>query len=194
MNETPSSSVLDRALPRPRVDVNESLFATLFSEICRYSIQNAQDVASIELKLSSLGYDVGWRMLELVQQYQVQANKNYVMHRETRLIPVLQFITSSCWQFIYGRALDSLERSTEGQDTYLISEKDPLPCKFASVPRDFGELNLASYNAGIIHGLLAAQDFECTVQAHFAGAGKVVYVVKFDPEVMDRESRLARTQ
>lgn len=192
-----TTGFLDRALPRPRVDVNESLFAVLFAELCRYSIQTSQDVAAIETKLSGMGFDVGFRMLELVQQHLVQANKNYVMHRETRLIPVLQFITSACWQFIYGKPLDSLERSTDGQDTYLVSERDPLPIKFASVPRDFGELNLAAFNAGILAGLLCVQGFDCTVHAHFApgqAQTKVVYVVKFDQQVVDREAKLARLQ
>jgi len=184
-----SRSILDRPIPKP-TEVNESLFALIFAEAVRHSYQRVDNVDGLETKLSAMGFQIGWRALELV------ASREKVEKRELRVVQALQHVSGTCWTQLYGRTTDSLERSTERPDTYLISEKEPLPCKYASVPRDLGRLNLAAFNAGIIQGLLVGQGYECEVTAHFAqdksGAQKVVYVVKFDQTVMEREARLAR--
>ena len=188
-SEAPRSN-LDRPLPKP-TELNESLYALLFAEVVRYSYQNVEQVSDLEVKLSKLGFDIGWRTLELV------ASREKNEKRELRVVHALQHVTGSCWTALFGRPTDALERSTAGQNTYLIHEKDPLPCRYASVPKDLGSLNLAAFNAGVIQGLLTGQGYDCKVTAHFAqdksGQQKVVYVVEFEPYVMEREARLVRS-
>jgi hypothetical protein len=187
--DVPKSS-LDRPLPKP-TELNESLYALLFAEVVRYSYQKVEQVSDLEVKLAKLGFDVGWRTLELV------ASREKVEKRELRIVQALQHVTGSCWTALFGKPTDALERSSAGQNTYLIHEKDPLPCRYASIPRDLGSLNLASFNAGIVQGLLTGQGYDCSVTAHFSqdksGAQKVVYVVEFEQHVMDREARLVRS-
>jgi hypothetical protein len=36
--------------------------------------------------------------------------------RETRLIPILQFITNSVWKSLFGRAADAIEKVTGKED------------------------------------------------------------------------------
>lgn len=172
------------------LEVNETTFSLLFSELVRYSQQRVEDVRSLEIKLEDFGFDVGSRALEVI------AARDRPDKRELRIVQALQFVTSQCWTSLFGKPADALEKSLDGPDTYLISERDPLPARFASVPKDMGSLNLAAFSAGVIRGLMDAQGFPCQATAHFSqdknGAPKVVYVVKFEPQVMEREARLAR--
>lgn len=139
----------------------------------------------MEASLSEYGYQIGFKMLELIS-IRTQAEKREIKH-----LPALQFVTSSCWKSLFGKNADSLERSNDGE-SYLIHERDPLPMRYASVPKELSRLNLASFNAGITRGLLEAQGFPCTVVAHLvAGEGKVIYVVRFDKTILQREARYA---
>lgn len=183
----PTHPTLDRPLVKPS-EVNESLFALLFAETVRYINfhESVRDVEDFQNKLSSLGFEVGWRTLELV------ASREKIEKREIRIIQALQHVTGACWISLFGKQTDSLERSTES-DTFLITETDPLPCKYTST---LSGPNLASFNAGIIHGLLVAQGLDCTVKVHYVAdrpGAKFVYVVKFDPAVIQREARTSRS-
>jgi hypothetical protein len=190
MSGEQARSFLDRPVPKPS-ELNESLYAMLFSEMVRYSYQNVKQVGDLETNLAKFGFDIGWRTLELV------ASRDRGDKRELRIVQALQHVTGICWTALYGKATDALERSKSAPNTYLIHEKDPLPCRYASVPKDLGTLNLAAFNAGIVRGLLVGQGFDCNVTAHFSqdksGAQTVVYVVEFDQHVMDREARLVRS-
>lgn len=179
----------ERPLPKPS-ELHESVFSLLFAEAVRHSYQKAQDIGEIEAKLAALGYEVGWRTLELVASRDKEK-------REVRIIDSLRHVTSTCWVSLFGKQADALEKSSERPDTFLISEREPLPSRYASIPSDLGSLTLAAFNAGIIQGLESAQGFDCQVTAHAtqdkSGAPKVVYVVRFDSSVMEREARMARS-
>jgi hypothetical protein len=87
--------------------------------------------------------------------------------------------------------IDALEKSVESANEYQIHEKDPLPNRFVSVPKDLGRFNCATYTAGIVNGVMNAAGFPCNVSAHFVGSAekgnlKTVYLVKIDREVMER--------
>lgn len=183
-------SFLDKPLPKP-TEVNEAAYALLFSEIVRYSYRNVAQISDLEAKLSKLGYDVGWRMLELVA-----SREKGEIKRELRIVNALRHVTGPCWTAIFGKPADALERSSSGPKAYLIREKDPLPCRYASIPADLGQLNLAYFNAGIVRGLLVGQGYTCTVSAHAdpANPSTVVYLVEFDDQVLEREARLIKAQ
>ena len=46
--------------------------------------------------------------------------------RETRMLGILNFITSTVWKMLFGNAADSLEKSVEQEDEFMIVEKQPL--------------------------------------------------------------------
>ena len=45
---------------------------------------------------------------------------------------------------------ESLERGTDNEDEYMISDQELLVNRFISVPRDMGQLNCGSYVSGIV--------------------------------------------
>lgn len=187
LSTTPSSH-LDRPVPKDPGVVSDAAFALLFSEAVRYAQSRSDSVAQLESTLSNWGFEVGRRAAQLV----ASRDRSSGERRDTKMVAALQSVTSTCWTSLFGTNADALERSSEGPDTFLIHEKEPLPCKYASVPRDMGGLNLAAFNAGVIRGLLDAQGFPAVVTAHYAevrGVHKTVYVVKFPREFVDREQR-----
>ena len=131
----------------------------------------------LEKKLTELGMDVGLRLNELI------AFRERLGKRETKLIAMLQFITTTVWRFLFGKTAD-LEKSTENED-YMIIDEMPLTNKFVSVPKNYGRLNTASYLAGIIQGVLNGSNFPSSVSAH-EFQGKTVFLVKLTPPTATR--------
>jgi len=157
-----------------------------------YSQSRVQKIADLERKLEEAGHGIGVRMLELF------SHRDRAWRRETRLVQMLQFISSVCWKNLYGKACDALEKSTGNDDEYLIHELDPLPNRFISVPRDLGTLNCAAFNAGLISGILDAAGMAAKVTAHNVaidggepGAEKTVYLVKFVKATKARDNQLS---
>jgi hypothetical protein len=50
--------------------------------------------------------------------------------RETRLLNILSFVHSTVWKSLFGKVADSLEKGTEHEDEYMISEKELLVNRF----------------------------------------------------------------
>lgn len=74
--------------------------------------------------------------------------------------------------------------------------------KCISVPADYGHFNCAAFSAGIIQGVLDSAGFPAEVTAKVVsknGEGETepgqqpltIYYIKFRPEVLEREQRLA---
>ncbi|CAK9174697.1 unnamed protein product [Ilex paraguariensis] len=62
---------------------------------------------------------------------------------------------------------DSLEKGTEHEDEYMISEKELLVNRFISIPKDMGAFNCGAFVAGIVRGVLDSAGFPSVVTAHF---------------------------
>lgn len=77
-------------------------------------------------RLSLLGYRVGQRVLPLLyhriefpvapSQSSGSSTYNRIPKREIRLLAVLLWLHTQLWKALFGRAADSLERSTEKSD------------------------------------------------------------------------------
>lgn len=76
----------------------------------------------------------------------------------------------------------------------MISDNDPAVNSFISVPKEMGTLNCAAFQAGIIEAVLDGCAFPCNVTAHFVPAegwpNKTVFLIKFEPIVLEREAML----
>eukprot|EP00850_Spirogloea_muscicola_P006227 SM000029S10522 [mRNA] locus=s29:602262:604276:+ [translate_table: standard] len=160
--------------------VGLSAFAFLFSELVQYSQARVSNVPELERKLEDAGYGVGLRMLELLC-HREKGNK-----RETRLLQILTFVHSSVWKALFGKVADSLEKSTEHEDEYMISERELLVNRFISVPRDMGSFNCGAFVAGI--GVLDNAGFPARVTAHFVAVEgqarpRTTILIKFSEEV-----------
>jgi trafficking protein particle complex subunit 5 len=90
--------------------VSLSAFAFLFSEIVQYFQNRVDSVSDLEKKLEELGYGVGLRMVELI------SIKDRATKRETRLINMLQYLSSTVWKHLFHKVADNLERSNENED------------------------------------------------------------------------------
>ncbi len=180
-------SIYERnSLMRQKGQVSMSIFALLFSEMVQYSQSRVDDLADLERKLEENGYGIGQRLIELV------GCRERITKRETKIVNMLQYITNVVWKHLFNKAADNLERSMENQDEYMIHETTPVTNTFVSVPEDMGSFNCASFIAGIIAGVLDSALFPATVTAHLVSKedgspATTVYLIKFNPEVIDRE-------
>lgn len=182
-------NIIDRPLAKGKTEVSLSALAFLFSEIVQYSQTKVSNIAELERKLETLGYGVGMRMLELL------VNREKSNRREPRLLGILSFVHSTVWKALFGKVADSLEKSTEHEDEYMISEKELLINRFISVPRDMGTFNCGSFVAGIVKGVLENAGFSARVTAHFVSVEgqtrpRTTILMKFTDEVLQREARL----
>ena len=165
--------------------VSLSAFCFLFSEMVQYQQGKVNTTNELEKKLADNGYSVGLRMSELCF-FREKNGK-----RETKVVGILSYIKDNIWKTMFGKSADSLERSTDKQDEYMIHEREPLVNTYISVPKEYGHLNCASFVAGIVHGILDSADFPARVTAHHtgtAGEPRTTILVKFAPEVMAREA------
>ncbi|KAL8152471.1 hypothetical protein V2J09_010231, partial [Rumex salicifolius] len=183
------SNVLDRPLSKGKQEVSLSAFAFLFSELVQYNQTQVDNIAELERRLEDAGYAVGARVLELL------CHRERGNRRETRLLGILSFVHSTVWKVLFGKVADSLEKGTEHEDEYMISEKELLVNKFISIPKDMGTFNCGAFVAGIVRGVLDSAGFPAVVTAHFVPVDgqlrpRTTILIKFAEEVLIREARL----
>ncbi|KAL0451637.1 UNVERIFIED_CONTAM: Trafficking protein particle complex subunit [Sesamum latifolium] len=150
-----------QTLGKGKQEVSLSAFAFLFSELVQYNQTQVDNIAELERRLEDAGYAVGARVLELL------CHREKGNRRETRLLGILSFIHSTVWKVLFGKVADSLEKGTEHEDEYMISEKELLVNRFISIPKDMGAFNCGAFVAGIVKGVLDNAGFPAVVTAHF---------------------------
>jgi hypothetical protein len=136
----------------------------------QYTQKKSAGVDELEKRLAQIGYRVGIRYLELM--YQRNALK-----RETKLLQILLFINTSLWKALFGKQADSLEKGTENEDEYMISENEPIITKSISVPKEMSGLNCGAFIAGIVEAVLDATGFVPCV--HVARKSECTFNWKF---------------
>ncbi|KAF3543505.1 hypothetical protein DY000_02001158 [Brassica cretica] len=168
----------------------------------------------LSLRLEDAGYAVGSRVLELLCNREKFSNAEFSdksllvvlwllfslfqgNRRETRLLGVLSFVHSTVWKVLFGKVADSLEKGTEHEDEYMISEKELLVNRFISIPKDMGTFNCGAFVAGIVKGVLENAGFPAVVTAHFVPIEgqqrpRTTILIKFADEVLKREARLSQ--
>ena len=120
---------------------------------------------------------------------------------------ILQFVSTHVWKALFSKPADSLERSIDHADEFMIVDYEPITSTFVSVPPDFGQLSVDAYMSGIICGVLAGAGFPARVTAHSVRLeegehmsnpampirkDKAVFLVKFSPEVLSRDAAMDR--
>jgi trafficking protein particle complex subunit 5 len=149
-------------------------------------------------RLNVQGYPIGTKLLDLLLYREPARTQS----RPLNIITLLHFIKINVWQHLFGQAADGLEKSSDPSkpDEYMIIDNEPLVNRYISVPRDMSQLNCAAYVAGIIEGVCDGSAFPARVTAHSVGKqeegemwpGRTVFLVKFAPEVMEREAFLSK--
>jgi hypothetical protein len=140
--------------------VSLSAFSYLYSEMVQYHQNRVDSISELERRLEATGFGVGLRVLELLTYRQ----RDY--KRETRLMNVLQFVSTVAWKALFGKAADSLERSMDHADEFMIVDYTPTTSHYLTVPTDFGGLSADAYISGIVAGLLDGAGFSARVTAH----------------------------
>lgn len=100
--------------------VSLSSFAYLFSEMVQYHQNRVDSISELERRLESCGFSVGLRVLELL------AYRSREYRRETKLMNILQFISTVVWKSLFNKAADSLERSIDHADEFMIVDYSPI--------------------------------------------------------------------
>ena len=212
-----STSALSRPLPRGDRVVSISTFAFLFAEVISYFQSRVTSMGDLETRLESAGAGIGVRFREL------SAFRDKPGRRETGVVGMLQFVSGPAWQSLFGKQADALEKSTEVANQYMIREDEPLTNHFISMPKEYSRcgaaaqsaavctsatrrrslppsarpphrsVNVASFIAGIIRGMLEAASFPCTVTAVTVAAPEklrdnTVFLVKLADETAAREA------
>ena len=200
-------SIYDRHLNRSRTaELSKASFAYLFNEMITYAQRRVTGITDLEKRLNVQGHPVGVKLLDLllyrspVPFSSTTSAANSL--RPTRVINLLQFISTTLWKHLFGRPADALEKSQDNKDEYMITDNDPIVNTYISVPKEMNQLNCAAYVAGIIEGVCDGCDFAARVTAHSVGEedepsqadkmwpGRTVFLVKFSEEVMEREEIL----
>jgi hypothetical protein len=154
-------------------------------------------------RLNQQGYPIGLRLLDLLLS---RSSNPLASIRPTRILPLLQFIAQQLYRHLFGRPADALERSGTDPGQYMIFDNEPLVNQYISLPKELSSLNCAAFVAGVIEGVCDGAGFPTEgVTAHSVGEqeegakegkslwpGKTVFLIKFKPEVLEREEILGR--
>lgn len=166
------------------------MFAYLFSELVQYHQNRVDSISELERRLEVTGFHVGLKIIEGI------AIRSRESKRETKLMGILQFISTTVWKTLFSKPADSLERSIDHADEFMIVDHAPITSTYVSVPSDFGGLSVDSYMSGILAGILQAAGFPARVTAHTVSSDdgestKTVFLVKFASLVLERDATLS---
>ncbi|TPX57216.1 hypothetical protein PhCBS80983_g03992 [Powellomyces hirtus] len=178
--------ILERNLVKGRTnEVSLPAFAFLFCEMLSYATKKSSGIQDMEKKLSDFGYRVGIRFLELI------VFRDRIGRRDTRLLNVLSFIHSTVWKTLFGKPADALEKGTDNEDEYMISDNEPNVTKFIAVPKDMSQLSCGAFIGGIVEAVLDGSGFPAKVSAHATASDqfplRTTILMKFDKSVLLRE-------
>ncbi|KAH8599887.1 NO signaling/Golgi transport ligand-binding domain-containing protein [Bisporella sp. PMI_857] len=196
---TNGKTIYHRPLNRSlKQELSQASFAYLFGEMVSYAQKRVTGIQDLEKRLNAQGHPIGLKLLDLLLFREPPRTQTRPQH----IIALLQFITTTMWKHLFSRPADSLEKSSnpETPDEYMISDNEPLVNQYISVPREMNQLNCAAFVAGIIEGVCDGAGFPANVTAHSVGKGeegelwpgKTVFLVKFQPEVVEREQYLGK--
>lgn len=148
-----------------------SAWQYLFGELVQHEQRLVTGIAEFERKLHDVGYRVGSRVVELLScrdaLYPVQASSALTTlsrgppapTRHVRLLQALTWVHSNVYRYLFGRPADSLERSTEHDDEYMIGDDDMVVTRSIVVPKDMNELSCAAFVAGIVEAAMDQTGF-----------------------------------
>ncbi|KAL2075649.1 hypothetical protein VTL71DRAFT_592 [Oculimacula yallundae] len=192
-------TIYHRPLNRSRTqELSQASFAYLFGEMVSYAQKRVTGIQDLEKRLNVQGHPIGLKLLDMLLFREPPRTQT----RPLNIIALLQFITTVLWRHLFSRPADALEKSSnpETPEEYMISDNEPVVNQYISVPKEMNQLNCAAFVAGIVEGVCDGAGFPARVTAHSVGKGeegelwpgKTVFLVKFQPEVVEREAYLAK--
>ncbi|KAF4974985.1 hypothetical protein FZEAL_8169 [Fusarium zealandicum] len=190
-------TIYNRPLNRTKTaELSQASFAYLFGEMVTYAQRRVKGIQELEQRLNLQGHSIGLKLLDLLL-FREPARTQL---RPLSIIALLHLIKQNVWQHLFGRQADRLEKSANAEtpDEYMIIDNEPLVNQYISVPKEMSQLNCAAFVAGVVEGVCDGADFPARVTAHTVAEGdmwpgKTVFLVKFRPEVLEREGFLGKS-
>ncbi|SCP06053.1 trafficking protein particle complex subunit 5, putative [Plasmodium ovale] len=174
---------VDKELNRGRQEVSLSAFSILYSEMVQYCLYKSKRGYRIEDCIHEMGLRVGYKLSE----YLSYRNKT---KRSINILSILTFISKHVWKYLFQHSSDLL-KSQDNIYEYMICDKNMILNKYINVPKDYGNINCASFAAGIVEGFLCSSEFQAEVTAHTVSESdtesNTTIFIKFYPEVVERE-------
>ncbi|KAJ9053974.1 Trafficking protein particle complex subunit 31 [Entomophthora muscae] len=186
--------ILNKNLHRLKsTEVSLNSFSFLFGELVHYTEGRVTNIQDFESRLNAVGKRVGIKSLELI----AGRNKGGLLTAKRQIYAQdsLAYITTNLWTFMFGRPIDTFERSTEDQDEYMLSDNEPVLSQFLSLPKESAQLNANAFLAGVIEGVLTAGQFPCRVTAHsmplVGFPSRTTFLIKLHSSILEREAIMA---
>merc|ERR1711990_228795 len=173
--------ILDRPLSKGNQEFSVSFYNLLFAEIVSYCQDRANSLDDITTQLADLGRDVGWRIMDLLY-HRERKDK-----RDTKILDMLLFVKKTLWIKLFGKEADKLEQAADDPRNYYVIEKEPIICKYISVPKDKSSLNCAAFAGGIIEAVLCSGGFPAKVTTHWHKG--TTFMIQFNESVIEREKQ-----
>lgn len=86
--------------------------------------------------------------------------------RESNILNALYFVNDPFYKQVFGKTADSLEKSNEHDNEYMIIDLEPLVSKLIGHAKAHSGFSCSTMIAGMIEGCLFALGFQCSVSAH----------------------------
>ena len=153
-----------------------STFSYVFSELVQYQTTKIRSAAELETNLEKMGKDLGKRVLDAL------FHRDRLTKRELTEVGILKFISTTAWKALWGKEADSLERSNDREDEYMVVDSAPLVNQFVSVPANLGALDCAALMAGVVAGILDGAYFSAKCTAHPREEGGTVFLIRIGHE------------
>ncbi|GAA5823813.1 hypothetical protein JCM11251_003306 [Rhodosporidiobolus azoricus] len=195
-----TTAIYDRPVTKTRgAEVALGAWTFLFAEIVQYTQKRVSGISEFEKRLSILGYRVGCRLLELLPLrdylYPLSSLRSPPPPSRTlRLLPLLTYIHSTLYRYLFGRPADSLEKSTDNEDEYMVGDDDMIVTRGVEVPKEMSDLSCGALVAGIVEAVMDGAGFPSRVTAHSVPSPqhprRTVILIKLDPDVLAREAAL----
>ncbi|MES1913880.1 MAG: hypothetical protein MHM6MM_006027 [Cercozoa sp. M6MM] len=147
-------------IPDGRRQVSLSSFSHLFCQMVSHALTMASETSEVENMLCEIGYDVGARTLELV------ALRDHSGIKFPTRQAALQFVQHAVWRSLFAKSAERLEPNSSNSEEWFLTDLSPLTNRYVHVPEEYGELNCAAFQAGIIKGALCEAGAKCEVLAH----------------------------
>ena len=155
-------------------------------------------LTSVHSRLNLQGHPIGLKLLDLLLFRESRSQQT----RPLTILSLLHFIEGTLWMHLFGRKANGLQQSSNAEtpNEYMVIDNEPVVNAYISVPKEMSQLNCAAFVAGIIEGVCDGAAFPARVTAHTVGGkeegemwpGKTVFLVKFQPEVLEREALIGK--
>ncbi|BFU23035.1 transport protein particle component Bet3 domain containing protein [Entamoeba histolytica HM-1:IMSS-B] len=149
--------ITEKGIPKGTTQVSLSGFSFLFAEYVRREFRkdNKQTTTEFHEKLFDLGFNIGMRMLEVIN---IREREN---ERDINMDNVVGFIAKDMWRVMFGYGVD-VGRVKGKTNEFLITDKNLIITEFMSYGNE-KNIYCVAYVAGMAQACIDGADFKGNV-------------------------------